>query len=143
MGERSNIQNAAMIFGVVFLLVGVLGFIPGITTDYDDLTRFDGVGAKLLGIFGIHILENIVHLLYGAAGLALARTASGSRAYFLGGGAIYLVVWLYGLIIDLEGSANILGVNEAANWLHFVLGIVMIGIGVVLSRQTMGRRAIA
>ena len=140
--DRTDIQKAAMLFGVVFLLVGVLGFIPGITSDYDRLTTFDGIGAKLLGIFGINILENIVHLLYGVAGLVLARTWAGSKNYFIGGGAIYLVVWLYGLVIDNESSANILGVNTAADWLHFVLGATMLGIGLVLSRRQESGRTV-
>ena len=86
--ERTSIQIAAMVFGVVFLLVGAAGFIPGITTHYDRLSNFDGEGALLLGIFGINFLESIVHLLYGAVGLAAARSASASRSYFLVGGAV-------------------------------------------------------
>jgi arginine exporter protein ArgO len=130
--DRRPIQKAAMLFGIVFLLVAVLGFIPGITSDYDRLSEFGDVGAKVFGIFGVNWLENVVHLLYGVLGLALARTWNGSRAYFIGGGLVYLVVWLYGLLIDLNSSANIIGVNSAANWLHFALGVTMLLIGLVL-----------
>ncbi len=133
--DRTLLQKAAMLMGIVFLLVGVLGFIPGITTDYDQLGNFGEVGAKLLGIVGINWLENVVHLLYGVLGLALARTWDGSRAYFLGGGVIYLVLWIYGLVIDLDSNANFLSVNNASNWLHFILGVVMVGIGVLLGRD--------
>ncbi len=139
-GDRTDIQKAAMLFGIVFLIVGVAGFIPGITTDYDRLTVFDDVGAKLLGIFGTNILENIVHLLYGVAGLAAAASWAASKNYFIWGGAVYLVVWLYGLVIDLESSANFLGVNTAANWLHFLLGVVMIAAGYLLSRRVVATR---
>jgi len=125
-----------MLFGVVFLVVGVAGFIPGITTNYDRLGEFGGVGALLLGIFGINWLESIVHLLYGAAGLGAARTPAAARSYFLVGGAVYIVLWIYGLVIDLTSSANFIGINEAANWLHFALGVVMLGIGLVLGRDT-------
>lgn len=138
--ERTDIQRAALVFGVVFLLVTILGFIPGITTDYDRLTTFDDVGAKLLGIFGVNILENIVHGLYAVAGFAAAASFAASRAYFIWGGAVYLVVWLYGLLIDLESSANVLGVNAAANWLHFLLGLVMLGVGFLLGRRAYERR---
>jgi hypothetical protein len=133
--ERTNIQRAAMLFGIVFLVVTVAGFIPGITTDYDRLTTFDDVGAQIFGIFGVNILENIVHLLFGIAGLLAAATFAASRTYFLAGGAIYLAVWLYGLLIDLSSSANFLGVNTAANWLHFTLGVVLLAIGFVLGRE--------
>jgi hypothetical protein len=54
---------------------------------------------------------------------------------------VYLVVWLYGLVIDLNSSANFIGVNAAANWLHFALGAVMIGIGFLLARRVAGTRA--
>ncbi len=127
-----------MVFGVVFLLVGAAGFIPGITTHYDRLSNFDGEGALLLGIFGINFLESIVHLLYGV-GLAAARSASASRSYFLVGGAIYIVLWIYGLVVDLDSSANLIGINVAATWLHFVLGVVMVGIGLVLGGDRLQR----
>ncbi len=134
-GDRTDLQRAAQLFGIIFLVVGVDGFIPGITTDYDDLTAFDHEGAKVLGLFGENILENIVHLLYGVAGLMLSRTWDGSRNYFIGGGLIYLVLWLYGLVIDKDSSANFVGINSAADWLHFVLGVAMVGIGLLLGRR--------
>ena len=137
---RTDIQRAAMLFGIVFALVTVAGFIPGITTDYDRLTVFDDVGAKLLGIFGVNILENIVHGLYAVAGFAAAASWAASKNYFIWGGVVYLVIWLYGLIIDLESSANFIGVNNAANWLHFALGVAMIAIGFLLSRRVAADR---
>lgn len=134
---RTTLQLAAMVVGVVFLAVGVLGFIPGVTTDYDTL---DFAGhhseAQLLGIFQVSILHNVVHLLFGAAGIALSRSFSGARMYLIGGGVIYLVLWLYGLVIDMDSAANFVPVNDADNWLHLVLGIGMIGLGVALSRRT-------
>jgi Domain of unknown function (DUF4383) len=140
--ERTDIQRAALLFGAVFLLVTILGFIPGITTNYDQLTNFDGVGAEIFGIFGVNILENIVHLLYAIAGFAAAASFLASRNYFIWGGAVYLVVWIYGLVIDLDSSANFLGVNQAANWLHFLLGVVMLGAGFLLGRREYERRAV-
>ena len=137
---KTDIQRAAMLFGIVFAVVAVLGFIPGITTDYDRLTTFDDVGAKLLGIFGVNVLENIVHGLYALAGFAAAASYAASRVYFIWGGIVYLAVWLYGLLIDLSSSANFLGVNTAANWLHFLLGVVMIAIGFLLARRVAGAR---
>jgi hypothetical protein len=119
--ERTDIQRAAMLFGIVFLVVTVLGFIPGITTDYDRLTTFDDVGAKMFGIFGVNALENIVHLLFGVAGLVAAATWAASRTYFVVGGIVYLAVWLY-------------GVNDAANWLHFALGVVFLLVAFAFGR---------
>ncbi|GAB2649950.1 DUF4383 domain-containing protein [Kribbella swartbergensis] len=132
----TTIQKAATAVAVVFLLVGVLGFIPGVTTDYDTMT-FGGhqSDAMLLGIFQVSILHNIVHLLFGLAGLAMARTFSAARAFLIGGGVVYAVLWLYGLLIDHESSANFVPVNNADNWLHLVLAVGMIALGLLLGRS--------
>jgi hypothetical protein len=137
---RTRVQTAALAVAAVFVLVGVLGFIPGITSDYDALS-FAGhhSEAKLLGIFQVSILHNIVHLLFGLAGFALARTVSGARMYLIGGGAIYLVLWLYGLIVGDNSSANFVPVNSADDWLHLFLGLGMIGLGLALSPKTARR----
>jgi hypothetical protein len=129
----------ARVVGAVFLLVGVLGFIPGITTNYDQM-EFAGhmSGAKLLDVFEVSVLHNLVHLLLGIAGLALSRTVSQASAYLVGGGAIYLVLWVYGLVVDQGSDANFVPVNDADNWLHLVLGVGMIALG-VLGRQQAGR----
>jgi hypothetical protein len=135
-GDRSLIRTAAAIVGVVFLLVGIAGFIPGVTTNYDSL-MFAGheSHAKLLGIFEVSVLHNIVHLLFGVAGLAMSRTAGAARTYLLGGGVIYLVLWVYGLVIDQSSDANFVPVNDADNWLHLVLGLGMIALALILGRD--------
>ena len=140
MRTRSPIQSAAMLAGVVFLLVGILGFIPGITTHYSDL-KFAGHNsdAKLLGLFNVSILHNIVHLLLGVAGVALAKTWEGAKTYLLYGGLIYLVLFVYGVIWHSNTSANFVPVNWADNILHLGLGIGMIGLGVVLGKETVRR----
>lgn len=139
-GDRSPLRMAAAAVGAVFLLVGILGFIPGITSDYDSM-EFAGheSNAMLLGIFKVSILHNIVHLLFGVAGLAMSRADSTAKAFLIGGGAIYLVLWLYGLLIDKDSEANFVPLNTADDWLHFVLGIGMIGLGVALGRREVSR----
>ena len=138
-GTRTNVQKAAAIVGVVFLLVGVLGFIPGITTNFGDLS-FAGhdSDARLFGLFQVSILHNIVHLLFGIAGLALARTAAQARTYLVFGGVIYLVLFVYGLIVGQESAANFVPVNTADDILHLILGIGMIGLGLALTRDRRG-----
>ena len=135
-GARTNVQKAAAIVGVVFLLVGVLGFIPGITTNFSDLS-FAGheSDARLFGLFQVSILHNIVHLLFGIAGLALARTAAQARTYLVFGGVIYLVLFVYGLIVGQESAANFVPVNTADDFLHLILGIGMIGLGLALTQD--------
>ena len=134
--ERTNVQKAAMALGAVFLLVGLLGFIPGITTNYDQFS-FAGhhSQALLLGVFQVSILHNIVHLLFGAAGIAMARTRSGAKNYLLWGGVVYLVLWIYGLIIEHDSNANFVPVNDADNWLHLVLGLAMVALALLLTRD--------
>ncbi|MEU0234500.1 DUF4383 domain-containing protein, partial [Streptomyces sp. NPDC006170] len=70
------------------------------------------------------------------AGLALARSAGTARNYLVVGGAVYLVLWLYGMFIDHDSAANFVPVNTADNWLHFFLGIGMIALGFLLGRDT-------
>ena len=131
--ERTPVQNVARLVGVVFLLVGVAGFIPGITTDLYDGLEFAGDDgtSELLGIFSVSVLHNIVHGLFGIAGLALAATPSGARTFLVGGGAIYVALFLLGIL----GGADWIPSNDADDWLHLVLGVGMIGAGVVTTRD--------
>jgi hypothetical protein len=134
--ERSLVTTAAKVVGAVFLLVGILGFIPGITSNYSSLSFAGHMSeAKLLGIFQVSILHNIVHILFGIAGIAMAKRADSARTYLVGGGVIYLVLWIYGLVTSDQSSANFVPVNTADDWLHLVLGLGMIALGVLLSRR--------
>ena len=131
--DRTPVQNVARLVGVVFLLVGVAGFIPGITTNLYDGLEFagDDGNAEVLGLFEVSVLHNIVHGLFGVAGLALAATASGARTYLIGGGAVYLLLFVLGI----AGGGDWIPVNDADNWLHVVLGVGMIGAGIVTTRE--------
>lgn len=130
------VQAAAALVGAAFLLVGVLGFIPGITTDSGSLEAAGHEShAELLGIFQVSVLHNVVHLLLGVAGIALARRPSSARAFLVGGGALYLVLCAYGVLVDKDSDANFVPLNTADNWLHLVLGIGMIALGIVLAKR--------
>ena len=128
MRDRSPAQTLAIVFGLAFLGAGILGFIPGITTNYDELS-FAGndSGAELLGLFQVSVLHNLVHLLFGVAGLALARTWEGARTYLLGSGLIYAVLFVYGLLVGSGGGANFVPVNSADDWLHLLLAVGLLG----------------
>jgi arginine exporter protein ArgO len=131
--RRTPVQTVALVVGVVFLLVGIAGFIPGLTSGYDKMS-FAGMGsmAMLLGIFQVSVLHNIVHLLFGIVGVVAARRARSAKLYLIIGGIVYAVLWLYGLVIDNASSANFVPLNTADNWLHFVLAVGMILLGVVV-----------
>lgn len=129
-------QKGAFVFGVVFLLVGIAGFIPGLTMDMGSMAMAGhGSMALLLGLFQVSALHNIVHLLFGVVGLVAARTATGARLYLLIGGIVYAVLFVYGLFTaGMMGGANFVPLNSADNVLHAVLAVAMIVLGVVLPR---------
>ena len=130
------VQGAAIIVAGALLIVGLLGFLPGVTTHH-DLLQFAGhhSGAKLFGVFAVSILHNLLHMAFGVVGLVMARTYALARAYFLIGGLAYLGLFAYGIAIDHGSSANLIPVNSADNWLHFGLGVGMLLLGLTLAGQ--------
>jgi hypothetical protein len=129
------VQGAALLIACVFLTVGLLGFIPGVTTDY-GLLQWAGhqPGAKLFGVFAVSGVHNVVHLAFGVVGLMLTRSYAAARAYLLGGGLTYLALWVAGNFID-HSRANFGPVNGADHWLHFGLGGAMMVLGLTLAGQ--------
>lgn len=130
----TNIQKTvALVFGIVFLLIGILGFVPALTP-----------GGALLGLFMVNGVHSIVHLLFGVAGIAAALTGA-SRLYNKIGGVIYLVLAVVGFIAllavtSLAPGGMLLGlvmINMADNFLHLVLGIVLayVGFGIQSTNQ--------
>ena len=134
--SRSPLRMAATLVGAIFVLVGILGFVPGITENVDDI-EFAGSdsGAELLGLFQVSILHNIVHILFGALGLAAARMAASARGFLIGGGLVYGLLAVYGAAVDHHSDANFVPVNGADNWLHLGLAVGMIGLGLILGRH--------
>ena len=137
-------KTAAAAVGAVFLLVGVLGFIPGVTTDYDSMKFADhDSGAQLLGIFQVSILHNLVHVLFGVAGLAAAREARLVPPFLFGSAAIYAVLTIYGIAVEHDSHANFVPLDSADNWLHLVLTVALAGLGFYVKKQLEGRRTTA
>ncbi len=135
MRERVTAQGLAGLVGVVFLLVGIAGFVPGIVESYDELGWWKaGSRAELLWVFQTSILHNLVHLAFGLLGLALASRAATARAFLLGGGLVYLALWVYGLAVDKGSGANFVPLDRADDWLHFLLGVLMVALAVMTIR---------
>lgn len=131
---QAPVQTATAIVSALFVLLGVLGFIPGATMNYESMTLAGYYSeAMLLGIFKVSVLHNIVHLLFGVVGFVMMRAPNAARAFLIGGGVIYLLLWLYGLVIDVDSAANFLPLNSADNWLHLGLAFGMVGLGTMLS----------
>ncbi len=128
------VQGAAVLVAAAFLAMAIAGFIPGLTTRLDELHWLGHHSqAELFGVFQVSVVHNLAHLAFGVTGLVLARTFARARAYLIGGGLIFLGVWVYGLLIDLAGPRNLLPINGADNWLHFAIGVVMVVLGLTLA----------
>ncbi|AEF39874.1 DUF4383 domain-containing protein [Hoyosella subflava] len=118
--------------GVAFIVVGILGFIPGVTTGTDEMTwAGPHTDTYLFGIFAVSILHNVIHVGFGVLGIVMAMRALGARIYLIGGGLGYIALTLYGLVIDHSSDANFLPINHAINWLHLGLGLGMVLLGSV------------
>lgn len=125
--RKTLAQRLAFLFGVTFLLVGILGFIPGITVSYDQL-KFAGEesDAELLGLFQVSVLHNIAHMLFGVGILAAKRHRSALQ-YLLVAGLLYVVLFVYGLIASEKGDENFLPTNNGDDVLHVVLALALLG----------------
>lgn len=125
-------QGAAVLVAAAFLTVAIAGFTPGLTTRLDQLQWFGPDSrAQLFGVFGISMVHNLLHLVFGVTGLLLATSYGKARAYLVGGGLIFLVLWLCGLLADQV--RNTLPLNGADHWLHFSIGVLMVLLGLTLA----------
>jgi ABC-type transport system involved in multi-copper enzyme maturation permease subunit len=125
-------QWLALIIGVVYLLVGVVGFF---ITGFDNWTEHDH-SQTLLG-FAINPLHNVVHLLVGLLGVVLWRTSSGARTFGWILAIGYGAAFVYGLIVQNDPDLNVLNINAADNVLHLVSAIA--GLIIALWPRTRAR----
>lgn len=116
------LRKASMAFGIVFVAIGLLGFIPALTPN-----------GNLLGIFHVDAVHNIIHLASGVAALLAASSAAYSRLYFQIFGVIYALVAIAGFIPGLvTEDMKLLGlfhINMADNWLHVVIAAAALYLG--------------
>jgi hypothetical protein len=86
-------------------------------------------------VFQVSVLHNIVHLLFGVIGLWAARTWATARLFLLASGAVYLVLFVYGMVVDRGSDANFVPVNAADDWLHLGLALGMLAVGLAAGRR--------
>lgn len=114
------------IFGAVYLLVGLAGFTASAGHGFAATS-----GGRLLGLFEVNGLHNLVHLLVGALLVGAARASStASRAVNLLVGGVYLLVGVAGLFL-LHSTANLLALNGLDNALHFASAVILLGSGML------------
>ena len=118
-----TVQRVAMVFGIVFLLVAILGFV----SSGMDMTADPATAPKLLGVFPVNAVHNGVHLAFGLWGLLAARSWAGAKNYAMIAGVLYLILAVLGFLVpDTLGLIPIGGNNI---WLHALLGIVLAAVG--------------
>ena len=124
------VKRVAMVFGIVFLLIGILGIVsPGGMS-----MGADPAPAMLLGLFPINLLHNLVHLSFGVWGLFASRSFAGAKLYAQVSGVVYLVLALCGLFIPTTFGLIPNSGNDIV--LHAVFGLVLAGVGYT-AKETM------
>jgi hypothetical protein len=111
-------QTTARVFGVVFLLIGVLGLVT---------TPFSMAPDLLLDLFPVNVLHNLVHLAFGAWGLVAGGSLGRASAYCRIGGVAYLTLAVVGLLTPTGFGLVPLGGHDI--WLHAVLGGILVAVG--------------
>jgi hypothetical protein len=121
-------RTFALIFGIVFLAVGALGFVPGMVhmppmDPHPDVMMPDSYG-DLLGLFPVNMLHNVVHILFGLWGIMAYRSLAGARMYFRAVAVIYGLLTLLGLIPSMSTTFGMVPIYGNDVWLHAVLALV-------------------
>ena len=128
MNSRSPAQLYALVFGLVLVAAGILGFFyeASFATGDDTLVERDAV----LGILDVNGWHNVVHIVSGVVGLAVAGSYANARLYALGLGAVYIVVTILGFLYgDGDSIFKLIPVNTEDNILHLLIGVAGIGAG--------------
>jgi hypothetical protein len=126
MSGRSPAQVYALVIGLTLVAAGIIGFFYNASFGTGDGTERDAV----LGILDVNGWHNLVHILSGVVGLAVAGSYAGSRGYAFGLGAVYLLLALLGFIAgDGDEIFNLIPVNTEDNVLHLLIGVAGVGAG--------------
>jgi len=126
--QRSPAQLYALVFGLVLVAAGILGFFyeSSFATGDDTLVERDAI----LGIFDVNGWHNVVHIASGLVGLAVVGSYANARMYALGFGAVYIVVAILGFIYgDGDSIFKLIPVNTEVNVLHVLIGVAGLGAG--------------
>jgi len=118
------------VLGVVYLLVGLIGFA---VTGFGDFATYES-NEKVI-FFEVNGLANVVHLAVGALLLFSAmKSVAAAKGSNVLGGAIYLALGIIGLFI-LDSDLNILSLNGPDNVLHLASAAVLLGVGLSMDKN--------
>jgi hypothetical protein len=121
-----NTRTFALVFGIVFLAVGALGFVPSMVHSPmggHTVSMNQGYG-DLLGLFPVNMLHNIVHILFGLWGVLAYKSLAGSKNYARGVAIIYALLTVMGLVPALDTTFGFIPIYGNDVWLHAVLALV-------------------
>jgi hypothetical protein len=121
-----HVRYFALVYGIVFLLVGIAGFIPGFLAPPEEgrqLAVNTGFG-RLFNLFPVNVLHNLVHIVFGIWGLAAYRTFSAARTYARAVAIIYGLLTVMGLIPVLSTTFGLIPIYGHDVWLHALLALV-------------------
>jgi hypothetical protein len=125
--SRTSIQKFALIFGIVYALVGLLGFVPGVLqpppTGAPTL-QVDSAYGYLLGIFPVNALHSVVHLLVGLLGVVAARTLASARTYSRAVAVVFALLTIMGLVPNLNTTLGLIPLFGADVALHALTTLV-------------------
>ena len=125
MQGKTLAQVYAMTLGGVLVLVGLVGFLVEPSFGVGDSAQ-----RGTLILFDINGWHNVVHLLSGAVGLAMAGTAARARQFSIGYGVVYVLVTILGFAVGDGGLLlSIIPINTADNVLHLAIAVTGIAIG--------------
>lgn len=127
------VRTFALIFGIIFVLVGILGFVPGLYTHTADMMHpsVESGHGYLLGIFPINILHNIFHLVIGLWGLLASRSVGGARLYAKALAVIYGLLAIMGLIPATYMTFGLIPIHGNDVWLHALSALIAAYFGFV------------
>jgi hypothetical protein len=127
-----NTRMFARVFGIIFLVVGIGGFIPGLTQPHDHPNlAVEAASGMELGLFPVNVLHNLVHIAFGIWGLIAARSMSAARGYAQVVAIAYAVLTILGLIPATNTTFGLVPIYGHDIWLHALLAGVAAYFGVV------------
>lgn len=128
----------ALIFGLFYLLIGVMGLIPGLITETDTGAAIEVLEGNLLGIFPVNIVHTLVHLVVGLWGVVAYRSYDASRTFARAVGVLFLVLFLMGLVPGLNTMFGLAPLMGADVWLHLFSGLLGVVFGFLTRPRTVG-----